>query len=259
MLIFVSVFVFYSKQSNADIDEPSLSRELIQTIVNKVLQLNDTGSTNLQIVEEIVSMTSSTTTNDDDDSDKINRYTSTIKKLNYGQFKKIIRIGSTGSEVESLQEVLNTLSRKLGLSFDLMVDGKYGKNTVQVVKLIQEKQRLVVDGIVGPITLAMLTNLLGEDTTVINTAPIITLNGDAEIPLTVGDPYTEYGAEATDAEDGDISGDIVKSILLEGNVVTNVSTTEAGVYIISYNVSDSEELSATPVSRVVTITADDIE
>lgn len=260
MLIFVSVFVFSSKQSSADDNRSSLSRELIQTIVNKVLELNSSGSTNAQIVEEIVTMTSNNNNDDDDDeedddndSDKINRGKSAIKKINYGQFKKTIRMGNSGDDVMSLQEALNALSEKLGLNFNLQVDGKYGRNTVRVVKLIQERQRLMADGVVGPMTLAMFMNLLGEGTTVINTAPIITLTGEASVSLNVGGTYTDAGATAMDAEDGNISANIVKTISLNNVAVESVSTTAAGVYTINYNVSDSKGLAAVQVSRTVTV------
>ena len=35
--------------------------------------------------------------------------------------------------------------------------------------------------------------------------PVITLNGDSTINLTVGDTYTELGATATDVEDGNLT------------------------------------------------------
>lgn len=67
-----------------------------------------------------------------------------------------------------------------------------------------------------------------------NTAPTITLNGDAEITLTIGATYDEQGATATDTEDGDISSSIVTA--------GDVDTTTAGTYTISYTISDSEGL-----------------
>lgn len=77
--------------------------------------------------------------------------------------------------------------------------------------------------------------------------PVITLVGDANITLSVGDTYTEQGATATDAEDGDITGDIVTA----GTVNTSVS----GVYTITYNVTDSDGNAADQVSRTVTVSA----
>ena len=51
-----------------------------------------------------------------------------------------------------------------------------------------------------------------EVTRVVNvtdtTAPVITLNGDAQITVEVGSTYTDLGATASDNYDGDISADI---------------------------------------------------
>ncbi len=77
--------------------------------------------------------------------------------------------------------------------------------------------------------------------------PVITLVGDANITLTVGDTYTEQGATATDAEDGDITGDIVTS--------GTVNTAASGVYTVTYNVTDSDGNAANQVTRTVTVNA----
>ncbi|WP_296385131.1 immunoglobulin-like domain-containing protein [Winogradskyella sp.] len=99
------------------------------------------------------------------------------------------------------------------------------------------------DGEVEDYTVIVQTN--GPDTE----APIITLNGVSSIDLNVGDIYTELGATATDNIDGDITGNIV----VAGDVV-NVSA--AGVYQVTYNVSDVAGNAATEVVRTVTVTAD---
>jgi hypothetical protein len=78
-----------------------------------------------------------------------------------------------------------------------------------------------------------------------NTAPVITLNGAATINLTVGDSYTDQGATATD----DVDGNLTSSIVTTGTVDTNT----AGVYQITYNVSDAAGNNATPVIRTVNV------
>lgn len=78
-------------------------------------------------------------------------------------------------------------------------------------------------------------------------APVITLNGDASINLTVGDTYTEQGATAIDNVDGDISGNIVTS--------SNVDTSSQGTYQVTYNVSDAAGNAATEVTRTVNVGA----
>ncbi|MRX65950.1 Ig-like domain-containing protein [Maribacter luteus] len=77
--------------------------------------------------------------------------------------------------------------------------------------------------------------------------PEITLIG-GDITLTVGDTYVEEGATATDAEDGDISGDIVID-------ASAVDTNTVGSYQVTYNITDSGGNAATEVIRTVTVNA----
>lgn len=74
--------------------------------------------------------------------------------------------------------------------------------------------------------------------------PEITLFGDAEITLTVGDKYIENGALANDNVDGDLS----ENIKITGKVDTNV----AGTYEIKYEVSDKSKNKAT-AKRIVIV------
>ena len=86
-------------------------------------------------------------------------------------------------------------------------------------------------------------NLGGGDLT----PPTITLKGAASVTLTVGDTYTDAGATATDALDGDLTAKIV---------TTNpVNTAQVGDYTVTYNVKDTSGNAATPVTRTVTVKA----
>ena len=89
------------------------------------------------------------------------------------------------------------------------------------------------------------TVIVNPDTT----APVITLIGASTINLNVGDTYTEQGATATDNIDGDISANIV----IGG---ASVDTNNAGVYVVTYNVSDAAGNAAAEVTRTVNVTAD---
>ena len=82
----------------------------------------------------------------------------------------------------------------------------------------------------------------------VNDMPTITLGGDITITLEQGDVFSDPGATALDAEDGDISTDIV----VGGD---SVDTSAQGTYTVSYNVTDSAGSAATEVTRTVTITA----
>ncbi len=81
-----------------------------------------------------------------------------------------------------------------------------------------------------------------------NTPPVLTLVGTSPMNITVGSTYTDLGATAQDLEDGDITANIVSS--------GTVNTAVIGTYVITYNVSDSKGLAATPVSRTVNVLED---
>ncbi len=81
-----------------------------------------------------------------------------------------------------------------------------------------------------------------------NTAPVVTMNGAAEMTLTVGDTFTDPGATATDAEDG----------TLTPVANCNVSTATAGTYTCTYTATDSGDLSDT-ATRTVTVEEEVVE
>lgn len=78
-----------------------------------------------------------------------------------------------------------------------------------------------------------------------STKPVITLNGEATVELTVGDAYVDAGATATDDIDGSI------------NVTTtgSVDTTTAGTYILTYSATDTAGNAADTVTRTVIVAA----
>ncbi len=81
----------------------------------------------------------------------------------------------------------------------------------------------------------------------VNTPPTITLIGAPTLTVTAGHNFTDPGVTATDAEDGDLTSHVVKT--------GSVNTAVLGTYTLTYNVSDSQGLSATPVTRTVTVVA----
>lgn len=74
-------------------------------------------------------------------------------------------------------------------------------------------------------------------------APVITLNGDDPMTLSVGDTYTEPGASAVDDVDGDVSDEVT----IGGTVITQ----EAGSYTVTYSVSDKAGNQSTATRTVV--------
>jgi hypothetical protein len=78
-----------------------------------------------------------------------------------------------------------------------------------------------------------------------NTPPVITLLGDASLVICKGATYSDAGATASDDCQGDITGSIV--------AVNPVNTAIAGVYTVTYNVSDCANNAATEVTRTVQV------
>ena len=73
------------------------------------------------------------------------------------------------------------------------------------------------------------------DITPTNSAPLITLNGASEITINLGENFIDPGATATDAEDGDLTAEIV--------ITGFVDTNSIGAYTLTYTATDSGGLS----------------
>jgi hypothetical protein len=87
-------------------------------------------------------------------------------------------------------------------------------------------------------------NIIRSVTVIDAIPPIITLNGDANISLSVGESYEEHGASAADTVDGNVSVAIIG----------NVDTSMVGIYTITYTAQDSIGNEAT-ATRTVTVVA----
>ncbi len=79
------------------------------------------------------------------------------------------------------------------------------------------------------------------------TPPVITLLGDPEVSIELGTAYTDEGATATDNIDGDLTDQIT--------TVNPVDTDVAGIYTVTYDVSDAAGNRA-EVTRTVSVTSD---
>ena len=79
-----------------------------------------------------------------------------------------------------------------------------------------------------------------------HTPPTIELKGEKEIVLAVGDEYKEYGVDAYDNNDGDIS----KEVDINGTV----DTSKVGLYKLEYSVKDSNGNISKTLARVVRVT-----
>ena len=77
------------------------------------------------------------------------------------------------------------------------------------------------------------------------TAPVITLLGDNPMTIEVGTTFTDPGATASDAGDGDLTSSIVVS--------GSVDTSTIGTYTLTYDVSDTSGNPADSVTRTVNV------
>jgi penicillin-binding protein 1A len=112
---------------------------------------------------------------------------------------------------------------------------------------IVEKERLGLwDNINSSVSSAPTTYCTEHKKVNTDTAPKITLKGEANITLNVGDKYTEQGATAKDDTDGDISNKISTS--------GSVDTSKAGKYTITYKVKNSKGKEST-ATRTITVKA----
>lgn len=76
-------------------------------------------------------------------------------------------------------------------------------------------------------------------------APTISLLGDAEMTIEVGEAYVDPGATASDDTDGDLTSSIV--------VTGTVNINHVGIYYIHYNVTDSASNVAIQKTRIVNV------
>lgn len=82
-----------------------------------------------------------------------------------------------------------------------------------------------------------------------NTVPVISLIGNNTGQILQGNTYTEQGATASDAEDGDITASIITS--------GSVDHTTPGNYVITYSVTDSHSNSVTE-TRTITVAPNNV-
>lgn len=80
---------------------------------------------------------------------------------------------------------------------------------------------------------------------VLGNAPVISLTGGS-VSVECGEPYSEPGFSASDVEDGNLTGSVVV-----GDASVNMSVT--GIYVITYNVTDSSGNTAGQATRAVTV------
>jgi len=106
----------------------------------------------------------------------------------------------------------------------------------------------VFDGINSSLDKVQITFEAGQVTDTVK--PVITLIGQSVVNITVGTPYVDQGATATDNVDGDISN------LLQ--ISDNVNTNMEGTYSVLYNVVDNAGNPADEVIRIVNVVQESV-
>mgnify|MGYP001151313558 CR=1 FL=1 len=92
----------------------------------------------------------------------------------------------------------------------------------------------------------LITSCTKDDTD----APVITLLGTDPAVVTLGGTYTDAGATADDAQDGDLTSSIVSDYS-----ATNPNVNLKGTYTITYNVSDADGNTGTAKRTVNVVNA----
>lgn len=84
--------------------------------------------------------------------------------------------------------------------------------------------------------------------------PVLTLVGAEEVEIRIGDSYEELGARAVDNKDGDITERVEITIKnSNGEVVSEIDTSNTGEYTIHYNVEDNAGNKADSLERRVSV------
>jgi hypothetical protein len=81
---------------------------------------------------------------------------------------------------------------------------------------------------------------------IVSLAPVIALEGEAELTVECGGSFTDPGATAFSRTDGDLT----ESLVIGGDTV---DPSTPGVYVITYDVEDSQNRQAAQLTRTVTV------
>ena len=100
----------------------------------------------------------------------------------------------------------------------------------------------------GNKALEAIRKVMVQDTTI----PQLLLIGQAEVSLSVGQAYNDAGVTASDTLDGDLTSEVI----VGGDTV---ETASAGIYVLTFDVTDEAGNKASQVTRKVTVEAAPVE
>lgn len=133
----------------------------------------------------------------------------------YALGDRVLKNGSTGTDVKALQEALVTLGYSLG---KWGIDSDFGDCTELAVRAFQTQQGLTVDGVVGEKTVKALKAAVA--------AAIVTVNNPSYVEIVGGSCYVREAPAV---------GETIMGVALEGTkYLYNGQTSDNGWHCISY-------------------------
>ena len=181
-------------------------------------------------------------------SQKVGKYIITYKAKNKKATSEVIRVvhvkDNLSPEISIKNQIIGCKKNNL-IEYNLVAVDDYDGNVTENVKyeiMDDEITFFVKDSSGNETKITEKIKYIDDE------KPKITLNGQQNIYLKVGEEYEEYGATANDSCDGNLT-DIVK---INGNVDVNTP----GTYEITYSVTDKNNKKST-AKRYVIITNDD--
>lgn len=141
-----------------------------------------------------------------------------VEKLPGGEqpVSQLLRMGSSGPAVETLQVLLKAVAKRLGRT-DIdpgLIDGRFGERTKAAVLVFQVTFGLEVDGIAGAITQGKLESVAKE-----GEAPVVPPPGTEPVPMTGSLEWYDYWwarAQVLAGEPYDHRNEYVRTKLLTG-------------------------------------------
>ena len=114
------------------------------------------------------------------------------------------------------------------------------KNISERIGLIDAELSAIQKALLAVVGAAALSSIAGGSSSPDTVPPVININGAASVTVELGDTYTDAGATASDANDGDLTV----------TTTSNVDTTSVGSYTVTYTATD---LSGNTASRIRTV------
>ena len=170
----------------------------------------------------------------------------TTSTTTLGAYSGLLKKGSKGTAVSSMQQVLLDLGYNLG---SYGADGSFGSMTVAAIKAYQANKGLTADGVVGPATWASLQASSG----VVTPAPAPTPTGSMSVGLAVDNPAatTYVATQATaDLAHFTFTGSGTVTNLVFQRIGVSGDTTPSNIYLFDGVTRLTDAASATNTGTV---------